>query len=203
MIDTEKAMIGAIEADPEEKKGRFELVQRQAVALSKSTLLPKEFQGNIANIMIAINIAERTGFDPFVVMQNLNVIHGRPSWSSTFIAAVIATSGRFSPLKLVLSGDGDQRGCHAEANRLSTGELVTGSRITVAMAKAEGWWTKNGSKWPTMTDQMLQYRAIAFFGRLHLPDLLLGMRDENEAQDSKRADLVIDRKSIFDGVKNG
>ena len=48
-----------------------------------------------------------------------------------------------------------------------------------------------------MTDQMLSYRAVSFFARLHIPDLMLGMRDENEAADSKVADLVIDRKNLF------
>lgn len=195
---TEKnELITAPETDLEEKKNAFEMVQRQAIALSKSTLLPKEFAGNVSNIMIAIHMAQRTGFDPFTVMQNLNIVHGRPSWSSAFVAAMIASSGRFAPLKLVLSGEGDQRGCHAEAKCLRTGENVAGTRVTVAMAKAEGWWSKNGSKWPTMTDQMLSYRAVSFFARLHIPDLMLGMRDENEAADSKVADLVIDRKNLF------
>jgi hypothetical protein len=36
---------------------------------------------------------------PFVVMQHLHIIHGRPSWSSSFIIAMVNCCGRFSPLR--------------------------------------------------------------------------------------------------------
>ena len=51
------------------------------------------------------------------------------------------------------------------------------------MATAEGWSTKAGSKWKTMPELMLRYRAATFFGRLYAPDLLLGMQTVEEARD--------------------
>jgi hypothetical protein len=51
------------------------------------------------------------------------------------------------------------------------------------MAKAEGWFAKNGSKWKTMPELMLRYRAAAFFGRLYAPDVLNGMHATEEAED--------------------
>jgi len=51
------------------------------------------------------------------------------------------------------------------------------------MAAAEGWATKAGSKWKTMPELMLRYRAAAFFGRLYAPDILMGMQTAEEAVD--------------------
>jgi hypothetical protein len=51
------------------------------------------------------------------------------------------------------------------------------------MAKAEGWLTKTGSKWITMPELMLKYRAAAFFGRLYAPEVLMGMQTSEEVID--------------------
>src|SRR5258708_32090305 len=82
---------------------KFELMQRQATAMSKSELVPKEYKGNMANCLIAIEVADRIGASPLMVMQNLAIIHGRPSWSSTFIISAINSCGRFKPLRFRLT----------------------------------------------------------------------------------------------------
>ena len=161
----------------------FELVQRQAKLLSSSTLVPKEFQGNMANCAIGLNIAKRLGADPFMVLQNIDVIHGRPSFRATFLIAMVNASGRFAPLQFRLAGEGPTRACVAHTTALSTGEKVEGPEISMAMAKAEGWSTKNGSKWLTMPELMLRYRAAAFFARIYAPDITLGMQTAEELQD--------------------
>ena len=53
------------------------------------------------------------------------------------------------------------------------------------MAEAEGWTSKKGSKWLTMGDQMLQYRAAAFFARVHCPHALMGLQTVEEVKDVK------------------
>jgi len=161
----------------------FELVQRQAKMLSASTLVPKEFQGNLGNCAIALNIAKRLGADPFMVIQNIDIIHGRPSFRATFLIAMVNASGRFTPLQFRMSGEGQTRSCVAYAKDKETGEIVEGTEITMAMAKAEGWSTKSGSKWLTMPEQMLRYRAAAFFARIYAPDITLGMKTSDELID--------------------
>jgi len=161
----------------------FELVQRQAKMLASSTLVPKEFQNNMANCAIGLNIAKRLGADPFMVLQNIDVIHGRPSFRATFLIAMVNASGRFSPLKFKLDGDGQERTCFAYATDKSSGETVEGPVVSMAMAKAEGWSTKSGSKWLTMPELMLRYRSAAFFARLYAPDITLGMQTAEEVED--------------------
>ena len=161
----------------------FELVQRQAKMLASSTLVPKEFQGNMANCAIALNMAKRMGADPFMIVQNIDVIHGRPSFRATFLIAMVNASGRFSPIKFRLDGEGQDRTCYAYATDKASGETVEGPVVSMAMAKAEGWSTKSGSKWLTMPELMLRYRSAAFFARLYAPDITLGMQTAEEVED--------------------
>ena len=161
----------------------FELVQRQAMMLSKSTLVPKDFAGNVANCAIALNVAKRTRLDPLMVCQNLAIIHGRPSWSATALIGMINASGKFSPLRFVFDSDEAPTWCHAVARDMATGEELKGERITLEMAKKEGWSTKNGSKWLTMPGQMLRYRAASFWSRAYASDMSLGMYTQDEVRD--------------------
>jgi hypothetical protein len=161
----------------------FELVQRQAKMLASSTLIPKEFQGNMSNCAIGLNIAKRLGADPFMVLQNIDVIHGRPSFRATFLIAMVNASGRFSPIKFKLEGEAADRTCYAYATDKASGETVEGPTVSMAMAKAEGWSTKSGSKWLTMPELMLRYRSAAFFARLYAPDITLGMQTAEEVEE--------------------
>ena len=164
-------------------KSNFELAQRIAKALSESSLVPTEYRQNVPNCLIALEMANRIGCSPLFVAQNLYVIQGRPSWSSTFIIASINSCKRFSPLRFEVTGEGMQRQCVAWAVELRTGERLESPIVSMAMAKAEGWYDKNGSKWKTMPDLMLRYRSAAFFGRLYAPEMLLGMQAAEEVQD--------------------
>lgn len=61
-----------------------------------------------------------------------------------------------------------------------TGEKVEGPKVTVKMAKDAGWWNKNGSYWPKMTEMMLKYRAAAYFARAECPEILMGANIDYE-----------------------
>jgi hypothetical protein len=163
----------------------FEDAQRIAKALASSTLIPTQFQGQqgFANCLVALEIANRMNISPFLAMQHLHVIHGRPSWSSSFIIAMVNGSGRFSPLRFEMNGEGESLACYAVATDVKSEQELKGPTITMAMAKKEGWSTKTGSKWQTMPELMIRYRAAAFWGRLYASDLLLGIQSQEEVVD--------------------
>ena len=163
----------------------FEDAQRIAKALASSTLIPPQFQGQqgFANCLVALEIAGRMNISPFLCMQHLHIIHGRPSWSSAFIIAMVNGCGRFTPLRFEVSGEGESLACYAVATDIKTDQELKGPTITMLMAKKEGWSTKNGSKWVTMPDLMIRYRAAAFWGRLFAGDLLVGLQTQEEVID--------------------
>ncbi len=205
----------------------FELTQRMAKMFSASSLVPAQFRNTVekynpstrqkelvenpealANCCIALDMASRLNANPIMVMQNLYVIEGRPSWSSQWIIACVNKSGRFSPLQFRIEDLGEQEVqyeefawvsgkkqssikkavirnlvCVAHAKSLDTGEVVESAPVSMELAVKEGWYGKNGSKWQTMPEVMLRYRAAAFFGRVYAPDLLMGFQSQEEAEE--------------------
>jgi hypothetical protein len=158
---------------------QFEHAQRIAKVLSSSDLVPTQYKNNVANTLVALEMANRMGASPLMVMQNLHIIHGRPSWGSSFIIASLNSCGRFTTLRFV----NDANKCKAVATDKATGEVLEGPTVSLEMAKAEGWLDKAGSKWKTMPELMLKYRAAAFFGRLFAPEVLMGMQTSEEVID--------------------
>lgn len=179
----------------------FELMQRQAKMLSSSTLVPKDFLGNVANCAIAINVAKRTRLDPLMVAQNLAIIHGRPSWSATALIGMINSCGRYSPLRFVFDNEDEPTSCYAVATDKESGQDLKGEKITLTMAKAEGWSTKNGSKWLTMPGQMLRYRAASFWSRAYASDLSLGFYTQCEVRDFAEPPRNVTPISPITGIK--
>lgn len=173
----------------------FDHAQRIAKMMSSSSLVPQAYQGRIDNCLIALEMANRIGASPLMVMQNLHIIQGKPSWSSPFIIASLNTCGRFkSKLKFRKSGTGDEYGYEAYATDGDGTELV-GPKITWKMVKEEGWLAKTGSKWKTMPELMFQYRSAAFFGRLHAPDILMGMQTLEETIDVTHEAVEVKKES--------
>lgn len=163
----------------------FNLALKTANLLSKSSLVPKDYQGSIPNCVIAINMAQRMKADPLMVMQNLYIVHGKPGWSSQFLISTFNTSGRFSAIRYNWVGErgNDDWGCQAYAIEKETGETLYGSTVTIKLAKDEEWYQKKGSKWKTMPEQMLMYRAAAWFIRTYAPEIAMGMYTEDEIID--------------------
>ena len=155
-----------------------------AEELSKSDIIPKEFQKKPANCLIAVELSNRLKASPFQVMQNMDVIYGRPALRSSFVIACINNSGKIiGSLKFEMNEKCTK--CRAWAIEKETGSKLTGPTITMEMAEKEGWLTKNGSKWKTMPDLMLRYRAASFFGRLYCPEIMNGMYTDDEVSDFK------------------
>lgn len=165
--------------------GSFELAQREAKAFCSSDLVPSQYRNNLPNALIALEVAKRLGASVLAVMQSLYVVNGRPAFGSSFLIATVNACGRFTPIRFRMEGkEGSQSwGCRAYATDKSTGEECVGPLISMAMAKAEGWIDKKGSKWQTMPEVMLRYRAAAFWQRLYAPELSLGMHTREEMED--------------------
>ncbi|WP_244783144.1 recombinase RecT [Acinetobacter sp. F-1] len=218
----------------------FQAMHHMAESLANSTIIPEAFRNTlmvkdrydaqakkwiyrpeanpngVSNCIIALNMAQRLGADPMMIMQNLYLVDGRPSWSSQFIIAAINSSGRYSPLRFDITGGEEEveipyavtewvynqatkkkepvesnqtarvknYKCVAWVVEKATGERLESTPITMEMAVKEGWYQKNGSKWQSMPEQMLRYRAASFFGRIYAPDLLMGLRTQEEEMES-------------------
>jgi hypothetical protein len=192
----------------------FEQAQRVCMMLSSSDIVPEIYRGNVANTIVAYDISLRAGLSPLMVMQNLHIIEGKPSWSSAYVIGAINSTGKYSPLRFEVKRLGKKevpysywagpKGARQKKEGKMTiedmsfvahctdkeGEELRGPAVTIEMAVKEGWYTKNGSKWPTIPELMGQYRAATFFGRLYEPGVLMGMKTADEIQDIQDVDYV-------------
>jgi hypothetical protein len=206
-MDKELSLTTTLETTPVQSSfsdaTSFEHAQRVAKMLSSSDLVPAAYKGNVQNAMIALEMANRMGASPLMVMQNLNIIQGKPSFGSSFIIGAINSCGKFSAeLDFEVSGSGETLSCYAFTfNRM--GKKVSGPTVTMEMAKLEGWLTKPGSKWKTMPELMIRYRAAAFFGRLYCPEIMMGMQSSEELVDIPHQEIinVEELKALYESKK--
>ena len=165
------------------------MINRLAERYSNSDMVPQNYKGKPDNCFVACELASRMDVSPVLVMQNLYIVQGKPSWAGQACKALIDGSGKFVNSEYVLSGsvaDGTMS-CHLQAVNKRSGKLVSGPPVTLQMAKDEGWSTKNGSKWRTMPELMLRYRAAAFFARTECPEALMGFQTSEEIEDVRGA----------------
>lgn len=165
-------------------KKQFDQLLRAANMLSQTSIIPATYQGKPQDCFVALEMATRMGVSPLVVMQNMYVVKGKPAWAGQACTMFINSCGKFTQVKHVYTGEKgtDNRGCYVTATRISDGIQVNGVEVTMAMAKAEGW-TAN-TKWRTMPELMLAYRASAFFARVHCPEALMGVQLADEIYDA-------------------
>ena len=156
---------------------------RIATQLAKSTIIPQTYQNKPENVVVAIGMAQKLGLDPFSVMQNLNIIKGKTSWSGSFCRTLIEKSNKYTNLELKFVGQKgtDTYGCYMQGVNKETGEVIKGPEVNMKMAKAENW-TSN-TKWINMPELMLSYRATSFFARVYVPDVLNGVQTTEEIED--------------------
>lgn len=206
---------------------QFDTMQRVCKLFASSELVPDMYKVSdknpiekaMANCMIAIEIAQRIGASPLMVMQNMVPIYGKPSWSSKFLVATVNTCGRFNPLQYRFTEKGmlgmvdytdyvwdnasrSKRAvtkqfdgkkvmdieCVAYTTAKGSDKMLESSPVSIRLAIQEGWYTKNGSKWQTMTKQMLMYRAASFWTSAYAPELSMGMKTIEENQDIQDVD---------------
>ena len=184
----------------------FIMAMQMAKALSESTIVPRTYQNNPSNCLIAIEQAQRMSISPLMVMQNLYAIQGNPSWSSKFLIASINASKKFDiELQYDETKDKDGKPYSCVAWTMKNGRRVEGMEVNMQMAKDEGWLGKNGSKWKTMPQLMLRYRAASFFSSLNCPELTMGIytKEEIEDGDFKEYPLETMQEQVEKEISNG
>lgn len=182
-VEKNRNMVASLENGIYSSSDTFQLAFQMAKGLSQSTLVPQQFQNNPANCLIALEQSNRLNISPMAVMQNLYIVQGKPSFSSSFIIGLINASGKYD-MELQFDEeekDGKPYACTCWTEK--DGRKVTGIKITMDMAEKEGWSKKNGSKWLTIPQVMLRYRAASFFARMNCPELSIGLYSKEELDD--------------------
>lgn len=194
--------VNLIEHSPFNSMHAFGVAQRMAGMLASSSIVPDDYRSlvwdkdkglwmenpaAVGNCFIAIELANRLHTSPILIMQQVDMIHGRPAMRGVLLIGLVNASGQFSPLMFESRGEPGGKdptyGYRAVATNRETGEECEGPWIDWAMVNAEGWPNKKGSKWKTMPEQMFRYRAAAFWSRIFAPHITLGLMEAEEARE--------------------
>jgi len=189
-------------ANPFANSAAFQELYDIGKMFAVSDIVPSSYRGKPMDCAIAVDMANRMQVSPMMVMQNLYIVKGKPTWSGQACMSMIYAARQFKNARIRHVGkEGDaDRGCFVEAEYKDTGEIIKGTTVTMEMAEKEGWINKDGSKWKTMPEQMLIYRAAAFFARAYLPNALMGVYVEGEAEDAFKEKTFYDIPDVFPAI---
>lgn len=149
---------------------------KMADIMSKASIVPKDYQGNPGNILVAIQWGAEIGLPPLQAMQNLAVINGRPALWGDAVIALVRGSGLLDAIQEDIASDA------ATCTVKRKGEAPVTRTFSMEDAKKAGLSGKQGP-WSQYPKRMLQMRARAWALRDVFPDVLRGVHVAEEAQD--------------------
>lgn len=158
---------------------------RIAQAFSKSSFIPKHFQGKEADCFAAINLGMEVGLPPMRSLQSIAVVNGTPCIYGDAQLALVRASGLLGSFKEVYSGSIKEGNLKATCTltRVSDQEIVEES-FEIEDAKTAKLWNKQGT-WTTHPKRMLRYKARAFALRDKFADVLLGLTHSIEEMEGE------------------
>lgn len=184
---TEYKMLSEIEFDTKGAiaKANMAGLWRLAQMYAGSLLVPEQYRNRPHDCFIACQMALRLRIDPFAYMQSSYVVYGRPGVEAKLAIAMLNTSGKIKG-RVRYEDKRDAKGvmiaCTAIAKDAES-EADVSATVTWEMVEAEGWHSKNGSKWKTIREVMFRYRSASFLIKQFYPEVLLGMDFKDELDD--------------------
>lgn len=159
----------------------FQELERFAGIAAKTSFVPKIYQNNPDNILIAVQMGAELGLAPMQSLQNIAVINGKPSIYGDAMLAVCKASPLCEWVKEEIQGDEKEEWIAiCTVKRKGNPEVV--SKFSWKEAK-DAQLTGKPGPWLSYPKRMLQMRARGFALRDAFPDLLNGLISQEEAQD--------------------
>lgn len=154
---------------------------KYAQAIAVSDLIPREYRGKPANVLVMMGWAESLGLNLFYVMQELRFIDGRPSASAAFIKTLAHRAGHILRVQM------ENGSAVATLVRKDDPDFVFRSEWNLDRAVRAGLChikdgrafarSKTGypTPWELYTDAMLKARAVTEVARDGASDSLGGV----------------------------
>lgn len=210
--------VNLVQNSPFMSSHAFAHAHRMANVLANTSMVPNAYRNvywdnekkawidntsAVGNCMIAIDLANRLGTGVMEVMQNVDVIYGRPAMRAILSTALVnkfVGPGRPYQHELRYESNGlggDDYGVRAYTVA-ADGTRLEGPWITWKLVKAEGWNERRGNKWKTIPDKMFPKRAASWWADLHAPHITLGLMDPDEVQDAFPEEAIPTRAALLE-----
>lgn len=150
---------------------------KYADLIAKSDIVPADYRGKPANVLVAIQMGLEIGLPPLQALQNISVVNGRPAvWGDSLMAIA-----RSHPSCEYITETFDEQTTTATCRAKRKGGPEEVRTFSKADAETAGLWGRN--TWKQYPKRMLQMRARGFAIRDTFPDALRGIALAEEVQD--------------------
>lgn len=154
---------------------------RLAETLSRSSMVPRAYQGKPEDILVATIWGKEIGLATLQALQNIAVINGKPSVYGDSMMALVQASPVCEDVEEFFEGeDTPNPVAVCIAKRKNRKPVI--AKFSVEDAKRAGLWGKQGP-WSAYPKRMMQMRARGFALRDAFPDVLKGLISAEEAAD--------------------
>lgn len=215
--------VNLVQNSPFMSSHAFAHAHRMATVLANTSMVPDAYRQTVwdkergiwvdnpnavGNCMIAIDLSNRLGTGVLEVMQNVDVIYGRPAMRAILSTALVNKfAGPGKPyqheLRYESNGEtGDAYGVRAYTV-VADGTRLVGPWITWKLVKAEGWHQRKGNKWQTIPEKMFAKRAASWWADLHAPHITLGLMDPDEVEDAFPEGEKVTRAQLLESKLSG
>ncbi len=154
--------------------------ERMANMMAASQMVPKDYQGKPANVLVAVQMGLELGLKPVQSLQNIAVVNGRPAiWGDGMRALVVSAPDLGS-----ISENLDDKTMTATciiARKINGKEVKFVGKFSQEDATLAGLWGQN--TWKKYPKRMLQWRAFGFAARDAYADRLKGIQLAEEIMD--------------------
>lgn len=157
---------------------------QMAEMLSKSQMIPKNYQNKPQDTLVAMMMGSELGLHPIQALQNIAVINGKPSIYGDAMLALVQNHSAFGGIQESFD----------EAAQVATCIVwrKNGEKHTVTFSQADakqaGLWAKAGP-WSQYPKRMMTFRARGFALRDQFADALAGLISREEAEDMPERDM--------------
>lgn len=127
---------------------------------------------NVANpeqVMVVAVIAQNLGIPMGIAMNHAYFVHGRLSWSASFIVALVRRSPDCETFYV-----SESKPDSATVTYKRKGEPQNKYTFTIAQARQAGW-IKGGGQWDKRPDIMCRWAALRECARMVWPDVVAGV----------------------------
>lgn len=166
-----------------------------AKALSASSLVPRDYRGQPANVLLAVSMGNALGLEPAIALTGIRVIDGQPSLSAQLQAALVRKAGH----KLRISIESGS--VTATVIRKDDPDHEHSAVWTMDRARRAGLADRGA--WRTYPEAMLMARAITEVVRMAASDVLLGLsytEEELGAEPTRVEAIQIDATTGLRGL---
>jgi len=185
LLDREYDSRAMLEGDSMDK-----MLRMAEIMASGKTTVPEHLRGNVGDCMAVITQAMAWGMNPFAVAQKTHLVSGKLGYEAQLVIAVL--NGVRSPLvtRIAFEWSEDWNGVAGKSDKSEKNWVRVSARLrgeaeprVLQVTMAQVGDTRNSSNWAADPRQQIAYLAAKRWGRLHAPDVILGVYTPDELED--------------------